>query len=135
MAGSEILGTSNDPAVNTEHSFTFLVGFDYRLKSLHTILVTDGNAADRDVTFVFTLGGVVFFKLSHNTVIPASQTIELTGAEGMPFQTAGNGDESMALPKDFVIPGGTIVTTETVNIQATDNFDILTFFGQRLNQI
>lgn len=132
MVRTELIGTSSDPADNVEHSFTFPTGYDYKVKTLNTSLVTDANAANRDVTFIFKIGSAVIFKVTHETVIPASKTVELTAGEGMPFNTAGNLDESMPLPDNFVVPGGTIVTTETVNRQATDNFGIMYFYGQKL---
>lgn len=131
MAGVEprILGTSSDPADQTEHNYT--VPGNGPLKILAVILgiLTDVTAPTRVIELTFeTSAGVIFYRTVIDTAIAASQQQELVAASGILDATIGL-NSYMKLPDNFIVPTGTVIKTITSNFAGTDNYDPLSVFG------
>ncbi len=115
-----IVGT--DPAVDIEIAVTLAAGFHYKVLSVAIPLVTDANAANRDVLIVFTRGSDVLFSMSTNVAITASLTVALNYAVGVPLASDVGLNQTIPLPEDLWLTGADTITTITTNRQATDNF-------------
>ena len=123
---------SSDPAANTEHSVTVTTGQIWEITSLNFSLVSDANVANRRVVVTFDDGTTVFAKASAGAVQVASTTINYTFAVGSQSQAALVGtDLQVALPSGLFLPGGYRIKTVTANLQATDNYGVMTIYGVR----
>lgn len=123
---------SSDPAANTEHSVTVTTGQIWEVTSLQFSLVTDANAANRRVVVTFDDGTTVFAKASAGAAQVASTTIAYTFATGSQSQAAlVNTDLQVALPSGLFLPGGYRIKTVTANLQAGDNYGVMTIYGMR----
>jgi hypothetical protein len=126
---------SSDPAANTEHSITIsasdgpiiLVGFS-------AALVTDANAANRQVKFSFEdASGRVFQYAVAGGTHAASLTRQYAGrCTGYASPAVADTLFVVSLPEEGIwIPAGGVIKTITTNLQATDNWGALTYQFKR----
>lgn len=115
-----IVGT--DPAAGVEVSEVVPGGVRWRLISLVAALVTDATVINRFVGLWLDDGASVYFK-STGPSHPASNTIPYT------FSTAAikdpgvlSGGTLMPIPIGIVLPAGHRMRTNTLNLQAGDNY-------------
>lgn len=130
---SIITKVSSDPAgTGVEHSYTF--DEDFLLVGFQTQLVTDANAANRQVHFTIEdASGNVYARVTAGGVQAASTTRQYSGL-------MANFSAPAVADTNFIIPIGTVgipvvrngkIKTVTTAIQATDNYGTLQLVGQR----
>ncbi len=114
----------SDPAAGVEIAEAVPRGELWRVLSIRAVLVTDGTAANRQVTFVFGDGTTTFFVTGPNANQVASQTMGYNLCRvGVKGNLSSAGVEVHApLPPGFrLLPGFTIATL-TGNFQSGDNW-------------
>jgi hypothetical protein len=115
-----IAGT--DQAAGAEISETVPAGARWRLRALSAVLVTDGNAANREVTITIDDGTTILFTapsgFTHTASLTKRYSAAMIGAQTTPAQTT---DRQIILP-DLWLPGGARIKTVTTNIQVGDNY-------------
>lgn len=117
------------PAVGTDHSYTFPVNRRWKLIAVTTSLTTAVAAANRHVTLQLSHeGGAVW-----NTIAPVVQTASLTytyifNADGSGIVTAVNNWVVGVLPNIFTFIGGDLLSTVTANMQAADQFSSMLLY-------
>lgn len=115
-----IAGT--DPAANTSISETVPTGARWRLHSMAFSLVTDANAANREVSITFDDGATAYMVAASGVNQAASLTRRYSAAKGGIRGAAATAAEiTIALP-DVWLPAGHRIRTVTTNIQAGDNY-------------
>jgi hypothetical protein len=115
-----IVGT--DPAANTEISETVPTGARWRLVGVRFALVTDANAANRNVSLVIDDGANAVFEATALNVQAASLTINYAAsAAGFATGSVSN-RQSIGIPPDLVLPAGYRIRTETGSMQVGDNY-------------
>lgn len=115
-----VLGT--DPAANVEISETVPTGARWRVRALRFALVTDVNAANREVAITYDDGTTVYAEAAAGANQAASLTRQYTGAiTGVRGAAATGSGISIALP-DLTLLAGHRIATATTNRQAGDNY-------------
>lgn len=117
---------SSNPAVNTELSLTVTTGQIYELYAVSFSLVTDSNTANRAVTLIIDDGTNTFARIRTAVTQAASLTYTYTFAVGLPMVTTVTGTEvTCALPGPLPMAGGYRIRTSTANIQAGDDYGVM----------
>jgi len=120
--------TSSDPAADgTENSLTTTE--DFVLRGFSAALVTDSNAANRQVHVkVLDPDSVEIFRCTAGGTQAQSLTRQYTGVcSAMDAPAADDTNFVMVLPPDGVfVPSGSTISTVTTSSQATDNWGPLT---------
>lgn len=116
--------TGTDQAANTEISDTVPSGQIWELLCVNFNLVTDANAANRQVVLTIDDGTTVICKAASQATQAASLTYNYTFAVGGPERSAVDATTTMRcqLPGPLWIPGGYRIKTVTTNRQVGDNF-------------
>lgn len=124
--------SSADPAANTEVTVTVPDGELWLVHRLNVALVTDANAANRRVHFVFTdPGGGVCEAISTSDHPASTNRAYHVATYGTKGGTQVGGNEMIGLPSNLWIgPAGTI-TTETLSKQAGDNYGVMKVFVEK----
>lgn len=113
------MGIQN-PAAGANLSITLGTGGIFRFITLIFGLTTSATVANRVTTIVFTHGGVAIFRVQSPTLRTASTAGQMIVSNFGTFAAGGNSDLHIPTPKDFFVPGQTVITTDIVNIQAGD---------------
>lgn len=114
--------TGTDPAANTEISETVPTGARWRPRSIRFVLVTDANAANREVALVLDDGTNAYARIASGATQVASLTHGYTFARGAQKIAPGVA-LAHALPMpDVIMLAGHRIATATTAIQATDNY-------------
>lgn len=124
--------TTSDPAANTEISQTVPVNYYWKIKSVRFQLVTDGNAATRQVHLQITDGTNILMDIIAN----GTQTASLTrNYSFVPVGTVGTKTANLEIvtefPNDLLLPQGFKIVTVTDSIQATDNYGVARIYVER----
>jgi hypothetical protein len=114
--------TGTDPAANTEISETVPTGARWRLLSMRFALVTDANAANREVAITFDNGTTVYFEAASGANQAASLTRQYTAAVTNVRGAAATGTGILIPLPDLVLLAGHRIATVTTNRQAGDNY-------------
>lgn len=120
--GDLVTYTGTDPAANTEWSETVPSGKVWLVRSIRATLVTDNNAANRQVGVTLTDGTNVFFKACSASVQAASLTHIYTVADLPGVVVAASALEHQVPLPPMLLTGGTVIASVTTNKQATDNW-------------
>jgi len=111
-----------DPAANTEISETVPTGARWKLWGLSFQLVTDANAANREVTVTIDDGTTILFTspsgFTHTASLTRRYSASLIGAQTAPAQAT---DRQILLPP-LQLPAGSRIKTVTTAIQVGDNY-------------
>lgn len=130
-----VIGTAATKGDNSEHALTLPTGNRYKIKSVASSIIASG-VANRYVQYTFEdSSGNVFFRVGNTTVITDTLTGVFSVGEGMIAQAMGNNVDSGALPKDFIVPGGTVIKTVTENIAAGDRWQAMNVLGETLRNL
>jgi hypothetical protein len=114
--------TGTDPAANTEIAETVPTGARWRLRSLRVTLVTDANAANREVSLLVDDGTATLYAVPSGVNQAASLTRNYSfAAQAVRGAAATSGDIIVPIP-DLDLRAGYRIQTSTANRQATDNF-------------
>lgn len=124
IGGGKILDTeSADPAAGAECTLTVPAGQTWRFIAAKLNLVADGTATDRRVILKFTLAGGVVLRCFMGTNQTASQNINYSCADfGATASPMNDNTWQIATPSNLLLLPGDIIETETVNLQAGDNY-------------
>lgn len=114
--------TGTDPAANTEISETVPTGARWRLLSMRVALVTDANAANREVAITFDDGTTVYFESAAAANQAASLTRQYTASIVGQRGAASTGTGILILLPDVQLLAGHRVRTVTTNRQVGDNY-------------
>ena len=128
--------SSANPAANTEATLTVGVSELWLVHSLSITLVTDANAANRRVHFVFTgpSGNAIdtFSDIDHTASLSRKYSVAQFGA--IPDSTDDN-DILVPMPAGIWIGPEGDIKTQTLNRQAGDDFGALTATVERFPAI
>jgi hypothetical protein len=114
--------TGTNPAANTEISETVPTGARWRLVSFRAALVTDANAANREVALTFDDGTNVYMEAHAGVNQAASLTRQYTASIGAVRGAAATGTGILIALPEVVLPAGHRIRTSTTNRQATDDW-------------
>lgn len=123
-----VVKTSSNPAADgSEISYT--ADRNLLVKTFHAALVTDGNAANRQVHFTFEdASGNVYARFVAGGTQAASLTRQYSGRPGE-FAAPAVADTCFIVPipnGGVYLPAGGKIKTSTTSVQATDNWGPLT---------
>lgn len=111
-----------NPAANAELAETVPAGARWRLRSLLASLVTDANAANREVALLIDDGATVYFATTPGANHAASLTRRYCASPaGVRGIGAAANEIAIAIP-DLVLPAGHRIRTLTTNLQAGDDW-------------
>lgn len=134
MSIYESLGQSSDPAANTELSLT--LAQKSLLHSLSFTFVADVNVANRFIYLVFTDGSdVELFRIPVYVLITASHTVCIVFGLGLDeggVEATLIGSQYIPLPTNLVLEAGYKIKTVTTDLQATDDYGVMSVFGKKL---
>lgn len=114
-----------DQAANTEVSENVPSNTRYMLKSLSVALTTDATAANRTVCLYVDDGTTKFFQVRAGITQAASLTYTYDFVAGYPVRDSALGADNrviVPLPPDLLLFQGWRFKTQTVNMQAGDNY-------------
>lgn len=114
--------TGTDPAANVEIAETVPTGARWRLRSLRAQLVTDANAANREVALQVDDGTAVYFEAASGANQAASLTRQYTFAPQGVRGAAATATSTLVATSDLVLVAGHRINTATTNRQVTDNW-------------
>lgn len=114
--------TGTDPAANVEIQETVPTGARWRLRSLRAQLVTDGNAANREVSITVDDGTSVYYEAASGANQAASLTRQYTFAPHGVRGAAATGTSLLVAIATLLLAAGHRVNTATFNRQVTDNW-------------
>lgn len=120
-----IVGT--DPAVGVEISETVPTNALWLLKSIHFDLVTDATAINRFPAIIFDDGTDEFARIPVPAAIIASLTTHINASQGGQKQNAVDNTISITLPVNMYLAQGYVISTDTTNLQAGDNYSAPVF--------
>jgi hypothetical protein len=121
--GQIVTYTGSNPAGDgTEWSETVPTGRVWRILSIRATLVTDANAANRQVGVTLSDGTNVFFKSCSTSVQAASLTHSYTIADLPGAVVASAALEHQVPLPSMLLPAGTVIASVTTAKQATDNW-------------
>ena len=123
--GGGFLGTETvaDPAAGAEASITVPSGEVWRLMAFRVTLVSDATSTNRRVHLVVTDGTNDLINHIGQDNQPASLTKKYSFNTHGFSDTGGQDDDvQIAIAQDLTIPSGFTLETQTVNLQAGDNF-------------
>jgi hypothetical protein len=111
-----------NPAAGADWVFTVPAAKQYILKSAYFTLVTSATVATRSVLLVIDDGANRLFRGDTNATQAASLTQIYSAGSGTIGQTAAIQTNTIGLPTDMPLAAGWRVGTQTLNIQAADQF-------------
>lgn len=133
MPAHLVVASSDPAATGAEHAYTATE--DLIIKSFAVALVTDGNAANRQVNFTAEdSGGNIYWKAVAADVQAASVTRTYTAYAGYDVAPVAVEDTTFVLPlpeEGLLLPKNGVLRTVTTSIQATDNYGKLVMFAER----
>lgn len=114
--------TGTNPAANVEIVETVPTGARWRLLSFRATLVTDANAAAREVAITFDDGTTVYAEAAAGVNQAASLTRQYTATRGGVRGAAATGTGILIAIPDLRLAAGHRIATVTINRQAGDDF-------------
>lgn len=131
--GEPILITGSNPAANVEISQSVPSSFAWKIKSVRFTLVTDGNAATRQVHLVFKdNSGVIFLDVPAASTQILSLTRNYNFAPGIQnLGTPLDSEINTDIPDNIYMKTDWIIATTTTNRQATDNYGVPIIYVER----
>jgi hypothetical protein len=131
MTGYMANTTSADPAAGAEISYTLPGINERRIQSIRFTLVTSAGVANRRVHVVFTQGGVKVLEVISPIDQVASTTKLYTVIAGeIGTVTNDDNDIIMQIPNNLCVPVNMVISTETTNLQAGDNFSTMVLWAE-----
>ena len=123
---------SSDPAAQAEHAVT-ISGGPVILVGFSAALVTDANVANRQVKFSFEDASGRVFQYAVAGVTQAALTRQYAGRiTNYASPAVADTLFVVSLPEGGIwLPDGAVIRTITTNIQATDNWGVLTYQFKR----
>lgn len=126
------IATSADPAAGAELSFTVAAGTSYKLLAIRFSLVTAAVAASRRVHIVLTVDAIKVLDTFGTTDQIISETKVYSCFPMAGLTASSNGDDILIpIPKDLILTPGSIITTETTNLDGGDDFSVMQLFVER----
>lgn len=114
--------TGTDPAANTEIQETVPTGAQWTLLSMRAALVTDVNAANREVALTVDDGAAIYAEFASGAAQAASLTRQYTFSPAGLRGAAAVGTSHMVAIAPLALPAGHRINTVTTNRQAGDNW-------------
>jgi hypothetical protein len=123
---------STDPAAGVEPSITLPVGFKYKLLGIRVRLVCAAVAGSRRPHFSIQTGSGFTYDLFSLTDQIISETKDYTVAPSW-FGTAFTNDNDILvpMPSGIILLGNDVITTQTFNLNAGDNYTAMTAFVEK----
>lgn len=125
----KVIGTSADPAADTEIALTLGQNGPYKLESLVAPLVTDSGVANRtiDITIEDASGNIIW-KSGNTTAIVASTSATIVAAD-LPTEDSIGDTRFIPIPDDLVLPNGAVIRTITALRETGDDWGPMNAFG------
>jgi hypothetical protein len=125
----KVIGSSADPAADTEITLTLGQNGPYKIESLYVPLVTDSGVANRtvDITIEDTNGNIIW-KSGNTTAITASTSAVIVAAD-LPTEDSIGDTRFIPIPDDLVLPNGAVIKTITALRESGDNYGVMNAFG------
>lgn len=114
--------TGTDPAANTEILEAVPTGARWRPLSIRAALVTDANAANREVAITFDDGTSVYAEAHAGVNQAASLTRQYAASRGGVRGAAATATGILIAIPELLLPAGHRIGTATTNRQAGDNW-------------
>lgn len=108
------------PGAGTELSFAVPAGQIWKITSLVAILTTTLAGGSRAPNLTYNKNSSVFFLLAPAATLSAGQAGAIDWAVGLPYGGTFAA-QSVPLPDTVLFPG-TLITTETSNLQSGDTY-------------
>lgn len=115
-----------DPAANTEISQTVPSNQFWQLIGARVSLVTDATVSNRTVQLTLDDGTTVWNLYPSPSTQAASLTYNYNFAVGAQNTTVLNNNVVVSLGSQLILPAGYRIRTLTNNLQATDNYGVMT---------
>jgi len=123
---------SADPAAGSEISITVPAGEIWKINAIRYQLTTDANVASRTPHLIFTLPTSTIIDLYNAANQQASSTKKYSYAPtGNPIDTQSDDDFFTSIPQNLMLLPTSTITTETVAIQAGDNYSAMSVYIER----
>jgi hypothetical protein len=129
--GRLVTVASSDPAAGAEISVTVPARTIYKLVGARVALVTDATVSNRTVQLTVDDGTTVFNLFPSPSTQAASLTYNYNFTAGANNATVLNNNVVVGIGQDLLLPSTYRIRTLTNNIQAGDNFGIMTLFVLR----
>lgn len=117
--------TGSVPGVGAEISESVPSGARWQLISLFAQFAASVAVATRWPNLVLAAGAAKMAKMPYPAGVTASNLIDVTWGQGLVCiaAVAGTVEGFQGLPIGLVLPSGTLIKTETLNIQGTDQYN------------
>ncbi len=129
--GALVALSSPDPAAGAEWTITIPAGVRFRVRNIIATLVTDATVANRDLTIVFTCGGVVVQAATGPANQAASTTRRYSAFPGSVRGPAASAPESILPIGELTMRSGDTIASVTTGLVAGDNWGVATAYGER----
>lgn len=120
---------SANPAAGAEISYTVPAGTVLQLLGARVSLVASADVATRTVQLTIDDGTTVFNKFVSPSTQAASATYAYNFTAGTSNVTVLNNEIVVGLGQQLFLPPGYRIKTVTNNIQAADDFGVMTVYG------
>lgn len=125
------LVTGTDPAANVEISDTVPAGETWLIHSILTELTTDANAANRTVRLSFTDG--TEFEFHIDATNQTATQITSRQYKAINNEVVAGLNRVFDLNAGLILAPGTVISTTTTNLQATDNWAAPLYYVTKLS--
>ena len=123
---------SADPAAGVELSDIVNGNEVWRIQAIRFQLVADATSITRRVHVTIDDGTNVLMNLISSNGQVASETVDYTFAPlGTIFDTLDDDNIVSGIPNNLLLPNPFVIRTETVNLQAGDNFGVMRILVER----
>lgn len=123
---------SANPAAGAEATVTVAANTFWLLQAVAVILVADATVTSRRVRLELVRDGTTTELYSSAADILASETRRLVWGAGLAvIDDQTSGVFNMPLPHNYILRPGDIVRTSTSNLQAGDNFGVMSVYMRR----
>lgn len=114
--------TGTDPAAGAEIVETVPAGVRWRPLLLTHAFTTSAAVANREPQLALDDGANLLALIPSGSSQPASLTLQYSWSRGAAVQFAAVGVSAAGVMPDIVLPAGARIRTQTVNLQAADNY-------------
>jgi hypothetical protein len=129
--GNPGLILSANPAAGAEVTKPLLTYYDYLIHSIRVTLVAAAAAASRRVHMTVVSGGNIIYDFCSPTDQIISETKTYMFQPAIDNGTPTNADIIFVpIPDNLIIPGGSAITSATLNINAGDDYGVMTIYGE-----
>lgn len=117
------------PAAGSDWTYTLPAGYYYRVLSGYAMFTTSATVANRSIGIKLTDGNRTLFTGRATTAFTAGLAIDVGYGQGKSISNGGAaGLTVMSFFPEAWFPPGYVLSSSTVNIQATDTYTLVTLW-------